>query len=151
MTTPTISALPTTPSRNMTPDEFIAAADSFIAALPLFVSQANALSAFVVNTDIAQALSAAAYAASAETSKTQSQQEAATATQKAIDASTSAETARAIVGIPPAYASLIMQPNRIDTDMTIPDGQNAVIFGNFEVDPDVIVTGLGNSCFVGMG
>jgi hypothetical protein len=135
----------------MTPDEFIAAADAFIAALPQFVTQANALAAFAVNTDIAQALSAAAYASSAETSKTQSQQGASTATQKAIDAAASAENARAIVGIPPAYVSLIMQPNRIDTDMTVPDGQNAVIFGNFEVDPDVIVTGLGNSCFVGMG
>ena len=150
MTTPTIAALPTTPSRNMTPEEFIAAADSFIAALPAFVTQANALAAFAVNTDIAQALSAAAYAASALTSKTQSEQGAATATQKAIDAAASAETARAIVGIPPAYASLIMQPNRIDSDMTIPDGQNAVIFGCFEVDPDATVTGLGNSCFVGV-
>lgn len=103
------------------------------------------------NTVIAQALSAAAYSASAQTSKTQSEQGATTATQKAAAAALSAEAARAIVGIPPAYASLIMQPNRIGIDMTIPDGQNAVIFGNFEVSPDVTVTGLGNANFVGLG
>ena len=151
MPTPQITPLPTTPSRNMTPDAFIAAADAFIAALPQFVAEANALAVFAVNTDITQALSAAAYSASAQTSKTQSEQGATTATQKAAAAALSAEAARAIVGIPPAYASLIMQPNRIDIDMTIPDGQNAVIFGNFEVSPDVTVTGLGNANFVGLG
>lgn len=88
---------------------------------------------------------------SSETANSQATQSAASAALSKVAAAASAETARAIVGIPPAYASLIMQPNRIDTDMTIPDGQNAVIFGDFEVNPDVTVTGLGNSCFVGMG
>ena len=148
MSTPQITALPTTPSRNMTPDEFITAADAFIAALPAFVTQTNILAAFCVNTDLTSALSAAAYAASAMTSKGQSEAAQGIATTKATAAAASAETARAIVGIPPAYTSLIMQPNRISTDMTIPDGQNAVIFGDFEIGSDVTITLLGNSQFV---
>ena len=151
MPTPTITALPSTPSRSMTPEEFIAAADAFIAALPQFVIQANALAAFAVNTDITQAQSAAAYAASAETSRTQSENASNTAVQKANAAALSAESARAIVGIPPAFTALVTQPNRITVDMTIPDGQNAVIFGDFKVSPDVTVTGLGNANFVGLG
>jgi hypothetical protein len=37
-----ITALPTPPNRNMTPEEFIAAADAFLEALPTFQSEANA-------------------------------------------------------------------------------------------------------------
>jgi hypothetical protein len=37
-----IDALPTPPNRNMSPEQFIAAADAFIEALPTFQSQANA-------------------------------------------------------------------------------------------------------------
>jgi hypothetical protein len=37
-----IEALPTPPNRNMSPVQFIAAADAFLAALPLFQEQANA-------------------------------------------------------------------------------------------------------------
>jgi hypothetical protein len=151
MSTPQITALPTSPSRNMAPDVFIAAADAFIAALPLFVTQANALAVFAVNTDITQAQSAAAYAASAEISRTLSQAAQVISSAQAAAAAASAETARAIVGIPPAYTSLITQPNKITSDMTIPDGNNAVIFGDFEVSPDVTVTGLGNANFVGLG
>lgn len=151
MTTPIVSPLPTTPSRNMTPEEFIAAADSFIAALPLFVSQVNTLATFMVNTDITQVQSAAAYAASALTCKTQSDLDVATTTQKAAAAAASAALAQAIVGMPPAFTALITQPNKITVDMTIPDGQNAVIVGDFEVGPDVTVTGLGNANFVGLG
>lgn len=128
----------------MTAEQFIAAADTFIAALPAFVTQANALASFAVEVDVANSASAATSRYAAETAAN-------TSVQKATAAALSAETARAIVGIPPAYASLIMQPNRIDIDMTIPDGQNAVIFGNFEVSPDVTVTGLGNANFVGLG
>ena len=148
MSTPQITALPTTPSRNMTPDAFIAAADAFIAALPLFVTEANALAVFAVNTDVTQALSAAAYAASASVSKAAAELGAALATTKAAAAAASAETARAIVGIPPAYTTLVMQPNRINVDMTVPDGQNAVMFGDFEIGSDVTITLLGNSQFV---
>ena len=37
-----ITALPTPPNRNMTPEEFIAAADAFLEALPAFQEEANA-------------------------------------------------------------------------------------------------------------
>ncbi|MGI9161216.1 MAG: hypothetical protein ACR2K1_15840, partial [Saprospiraceae bacterium] len=43
------------------------------------------------------------------------------------------------------------QRNRIDTDMTIPDGYNAVMFGDFEVSPDATITCLGNSNFIARG
>jgi hypothetical protein len=41
--------------------------------------------------------------------------------------------------------------NRIDHDVTIPDGYNVVMIGPFEVGPDVTVKGEGNACFVGLG
>lgn len=151
MATPTIAALPTAPARSMASDVFITTADAFLAALANFVTQANALAADVNNTNIAQSASALAQATSAATSAASALAQAVAAAVSATAAAASAEKARAIVGIPPAYASLIMQPNRIDTDMTIPDGQNAVIFGDFEIGPDVTVTGLGNANFVGIG
>lgn len=45
MTTPPITALPTSPSRSMTAQDFVTAADGFIAALPAFVNEANTLAA----------------------------------------------------------------------------------------------------------
>lgn len=44
-----------------------------------------------------------------------------------------------------------MQRNRIDTDMTIPDGYNAVMFGDFELGPDTTITCLGNATFTAIG
>jgi len=49
-----------------------------------------------------------------------------------------------------AAGVLWRQKNRIDANLTIPDGENAVMVGPFEVGPDVVVTGLGNSCFRGL-
>ena len=49
-----------------------------------------------------------------------------------------------------AAGVLWRQRNRIDANMTIPDGENAVMVGPFEVGPDVVVTGLGNSVFRGL-
>lgn len=99
----------------------------------------------------ASASAASVQATSAATSATQSGNSATASAASATAAAASAEQARAIVGVPPAFDSLIMQPNRIDVDMTIPDGFNAVMFGDFEVSPDVTVTGLGNANFVGIG
>ncbi|MEI7816180.1 MAG: hypothetical protein WCI45_03200, partial [Desulfuromonadales bacterium] len=45
-------------------------------------------------------------------------------------------------------AAASLQPNRIDTDMTIPDGYNAIRFGDFEIGADVTITLLGNSQLV---
>lgn len=44
----------------------------------------------------------------------------------------------------------LMQKNRIDANWTIPNGINAVTIGPFEVNPDVTVTGLGNSTWRGL-
>lgn len=43
-----------------------------------------------------------------------------------------------------------IQRNRIDADLQIPNGHNALMIGDFEVGPDVTVTGLGNSTFRGI-
>jgi hypothetical protein len=43
-----------------------------------------------------------------------------------------------------------MQSNRIDTDISVPDGYNGVWFGDVEVGPNVTVTGLGNSTLRGL-
>lgn len=43
-----------------------------------------------------------------------------------------------------------LNTNRIATSFTIPDGQNALTVGPFEVGPDVTVTGLGNSTWRGL-
>lgn len=45
---------------------------------------------------------------------------------------------------------LNIQSNRIDTDQTIQSGQNAVMYGPFEVGSNVTVKGLGNSTFRGL-
>lgn len=45
MTTPTIDALPTPPSRSDSPDDFVTKADALLGALPTFVTQANAMAA----------------------------------------------------------------------------------------------------------
>lgn len=44
----------------------------------------------------------------------------------------------------------VMQTNRIDEDMIIPDGMNGMTFGPFEVGPNVSVIGLGNSTWSGL-
>lgn len=102
----------------------------------------------MVSSNIDDIQNAADNAATAALSAGTATTQAGIATQKAVAAAASAETARAIVGIPPAYNSLIMQPNRIDTDMTIPDGFNAVMFGDFEIGPNITITLLGNSQFI---
>ena len=50
----------------------------------------------------------------------------------------------------PIFSGIVQQSNRIDSDITIPDGINAVMLGDFEVGPDVTVTGLGNSTWRGL-
>lgn len=99
----------------------------------------------------ASAVTATNQASSAATSATQAAVSSAAASVSAIAAVESAEQARAIVGVPPAFDSLIMQPNRIDVDMTVPDGFNAVMFGDFELGPDATITCLGNANFVAIG
>lgn len=47
-------------------------------------------------------------------------------------------------------ATTFTQSNRIDSNFTIPDGQNALTIGPFEVGPDVTVTGLGNATWRGL-
>lgn len=50
----------------------------------------------------------------------------------------------------PMTVTTLMQKNRIDANWTIPNGINAVTIGPFEVNPDVTVTGLGNSTWRGL-
>lgn len=50
-------------------------------------------------------------------------------------------------GNPP---NLLMHPNRITSNVTIPDGYNAIISGKFEVSPDVTIEGQGNSTLTGI-
>lgn len=61
---------------------------------------------------------------------------------------------KTITGSTGAFTALsavtFTQSNRIDSNFTIPDGQNALTIGPFEVGPDVTVTGLGNSTWRGL-
>lgn len=50
-----------------------------------------------------------------------------------------------------ATQELYVQHNRIDTSITIPDGQNGLIFGDFEIGPDATITCLGNATFTAIG
>ena len=59
-------------------------------------------------------------------------------------------TAGALDSFANAELTMLMQKNRIDANWTIPNGINAVTIGPFEVNPDVIVTGLGNSTWRGL-
>ena len=47
MTAPTITPLPTPPSRSTDPTNFATEADAFVAALPAFATQANAQAAYL--------------------------------------------------------------------------------------------------------
>lgn len=47
--------------------------------------------------------------------------------------------------------SPIMQPNRIDQNVTVPDGYNAVMFGDFEIAPGVTIECVGNANFIALG
>ena len=81
-----ITALPESPSRNDTPEEFVDKADAFVAALPGFVTQANSL-ATTINTNTTTATTAAT-----------------TATTKATEAATSA--AEAAISLSSATATV---------------------------------------------
>lgn len=133
MPVPTITPLPTAPSRQ-DPATFSTRTDAFLAGLETFAEEANILAADVNNTNITQSASASASAA--------------TATTKAAEAAASALLAQQIVGVPPAFTSLIMQPNNITTDITIPDGYNAAMFGDFVITVGKIITCQGNSEFI---
>lgn len=50
-------------------------------------------------------------------------------------------------GSPP---TVFMHPNRIDTNVTIPNGYNGFITGKFEVSSNVTVTGQGNATWTGL-
>ena len=50
-------------------------------------------------------------------------------------------------GNPP---NILMQPNQILSDVTIPDGYNAFLIDPIEIAPSVTITGLGNSTLRGM-
>ena len=82
---------------------------------------------------------AADSAASAAASAASSAASANEATTQAINASASA-----------ALAAMLIQSNRITANTTIPDGVNAVMLDDFEVSPDVTVTGIGNSTWKGL-
>jgi hypothetical protein len=76
MTTPPISALPAAPSRSMTAEAFVTAADALMGALPTFVDEANTLAegcdadAVATAADRAVAASAATAAATAASTAT---------------------------------------------------------------------------------
>lgn len=50
-------------------------------------------------------------------------------------------------GNPP---NILMHPNKITSNVTIPDGYNAVLVDPVEISPDVTITGLGNSTLRGI-
>lgn len=89
MPAPTITPLPSPPSRSTDPANFSTEADAFIAALPEFVSDANAQAAYLDGVGTAADADAAAAAASAAAALVS--QNAASAS--ALSASTSATTA----------------------------------------------------------
>ncbi len=105
MTVPTITALPAAPVRSDAPADFSTKADAFAAALPGFVTQANAQATFTDQRATAAVNSAASASASASTATTKASAastsassaaaSASTATTKASAASTSASSAAA--------------------------------------------------------
>ena len=88
-------------------------------------------------------------AGEASTSATNAAGSATTATTQAGIATTKAgEAAASATAAAAAATTALYQRNRIDTDITIPDGYNAMRFGDFEISPDVTITLLGNSQMV---
>jgi hypothetical protein len=98
MPAPTISALPTPPSRSDDPETFATKADAFLGAFPLFRTEANAQASY--NDGVATAVTtsqtaAATSATNAASSATAAAGSATTATTQAGNASTSATNAAA--------------------------------------------------------
>jgi hypothetical protein len=96
MTRPVITALPAAPTRGEDPATFAAKANTFVAALPAYGTESNALGVFMENeADAAQASRIAAEAAEtgAEAAETAAQASASAASGSASSASASASTA----------------------------------------------------------
>lgn len=149
----TISALPPPPSRADSAN-FRTRADAFLAALPTFATEANALAAEInslLNAAYAAGLaSAAANAAAAAGSASSASASAQASTTRAADSANSATQAAAARNAAQGYATLAQATNpdspvrlntaRITADTAIPEGYNAVSAGPIEVAEGVTVT-----------
>lgn len=133
----TVEADGTRSSRKVLADKFVAATAADAAAASAASASGSAAAANTSRND-ASAFSAAATASSNS------------AASSSLDASASASSAAASAASALSSATTLTQKNRIDANFTIPNGSNAVTIGPFEVNPDVTVTGLGNSTWRGL-
>lgn len=95
MPAPTITPLPTPPVRSDAPTDFSAKADAFVAALPVFGGQTNALAEFVDQR-----------AADADTRATDSADSASAAAQAKTDAELARDAAQAVASFKGTWGSL---------------------------------------------
>lgn len=101
---------------------------------------------------LTNANAASSSASAAGTSATNAASSATSASSSASSASASATNAAnsAAIAVAATGTCTYIQSNRIDADMTIPNGYNAITIGPFEVGPNVTVTGIGNSTWRGL-
>lgn len=132
-----ISALPS-PPQTSDPTTFAAKADAFIAALPTFVTEANALQTDVNNKQ-ALVTSVADVAQRALDSGLADAQANAETAAAASDAATAAWTA-ALAANPDLNPVLRMNPNAIVADTAIPADYNAYSAGPIEITEGATVT-----------
>jgi len=91
------------------------------------------------------AATSVAKATEAQASATSSQSSAALSAESAAQAAGAAASAAQIV-----FGNLIPHPNKINESLTIPDGYNAFLIDPVEIDPNITITGLGNSTLRGI-
>ena len=149
-----IAPLPTPPQRS-DPDNFAVRADAFLGALPQFGADIDAiypdiaLCANDINA-VRQAPGAATTALAAQTAAVAA---ANSASASASSASASAATAAQAVDAAAAIVytqPLVMAPNTITQNVTIPDGYNAVLIGAVTIADGVTIMGLGSATLVGI-
>lgn len=144
-----ITALPTPPSRANSPSDFSTKADAFIAALPVFVTETNAVqadlnakkAAFDVDYANAMAAGLANAATNAATATTKAAQAASSASAAQISATAAdAAWAAALASNPDLDPVFRMNPTTIKADTTLPTGYNAYSAGPLVIGEGVSVT-----------
>ena len=149
-----IAPLPDPPQRS-DPDNFAARADTFLAALPVFGSEIDAIYPDIATcasniSSVINATPAAATATAKAAAAAASASAAAASATAAATAETGAELARDAAAAIVYTQPVVMAPHTITASLQIPTGLVAAIFGDVTIAPSVTIEGLGDSQLVGL-